>query len=48
MSTNKNTLNADLNTTFEKVISPKLEVADPSLDDFYQKHSDLMKKLEDR
>lgn len=59
MSTKK-ALNAEQNTRFEKIMDPngeqitfkKLNAVDPSLNlfmaNFYQKHSDLMKKLEDK
>lgn len=59
-SKDKKILNADKNTKFEKIIDPngdkitfkKLDAVDPSLnefmDDFYQKHGDLMKELENK
>lgn len=59
-SKDKKALNADQNTLFEKIIDPngekitfkKLEAVDPDLDtfmdEFYQKHGDLMRKLEDK
>lgn len=59
-SKDKKALNADENTKFEKIIDPngdkitfkKLDAVDPSLnefiDNFYQKHGDLMKELENK
>lgn len=59
-SKDKKALGASEDTIFEKIIDPngdkitfkKLDAVDPSLDsfmyDFYQKHGDLMKELEDK
>lgn len=59
-SKDRKALKADKNTRFEKIIDPngdkitfkKLEAVDPSLnafmDNFYQKHGDLMKELENK
>ena len=59
-SKDRKALGADQNTIFEKIIDPngeriifkKMDAIDPSLDsfmeDFYKKHGDLMKELEDK
>lgn len=59
-SKDRKELQADQNTVFEKIIDPngksitfkKMEAVDPDLsdfmDDFYHKHGDLMKELENK
>lgn len=59
-SKEKKALNATPDTVFEKIVDPngntitfkKLDAVDPSIDsfmdDFYKKHGDLMKELEDK
>lgn len=58
-SKDRKELNADKDTLFEKIVDPdgqqitfrKLDAVDPDLEDFmqdfYSKHGDLMKKLEE-
>lgn len=58
-SKDRKELNADKDTVFEKIVDPdgqqitfrKLDAVDPDLEefmqDFYSKHGDLMKKLEE-